>query len=255
MEPNQKSFHVVVVTDCTDFASLEIELALMRAFGERSQACNVLIAQSAPFSTENAAFILRQLAENAPDGTIFFPVVNGERREQRRLIARSNARDYVLIGRDTGALDWLLAEFPPREIYEIVGFDFKPFGGRTIYPEILSLFLDKGATSDAFKLIEKFEIEQLGTQNKIVHIDNFGNCKIHHHFDKWPAHGSVVEMGISRQRCLRAKVCTRVMSEAEGQLLIYPGSSLNGLTELAINRGSAAEEYDLRVGDRVDFAL
>src|SRR5262245_32517863 len=85
--------HIVVATDCSDFASTEIKMALLSAFRKRNLSCATEVVHTQEFSIENAAFVLRQLAEYSPPGTVFMPVVNAEPSEQARVIGRTRDRD------------------------------------------------------------------------------------------------------------------------------------------------------------------
>lgn len=215
--------NIVVATDCSDFASAEIKLALVSAFRARHLTCRIEVVHTQAFSVENVAFILRQLAEHSPSGSAFLPVVNAEPREQARVIGRTRDRDFVYVGRATGALDWLIGDLGSSDHREIKDIGFRPFGGRSIYPEILAAYIaGELSQQDAPTCI--FRVGPPCPSGRIVHIDNFGNCKLHRYLDNCTERSKALTVRVNGCRTFEARRCIRPMSEPPGVLLIYPGA-------------------------------
>lgn len=193
------------------------------------------------------------MASHAAPGTVFLPVVNAEPKEQNRLVGRAGSGDFIFVGRDTGTLNWLLSDYPATELNQIIGEPFQPFGGRSVYPFALAEYLSEDQKRFKFVPCTASELTELSTLNRIVHLDNFGNAKVHITPDNLPSFGEHFRIRVDGQRILEARSCQRVMSQKEGELLAYPGSSLDGLVELAVNRGNAARQYGLEIGSKIEI--
>ncbi len=245
---------LVIVTDCTDIAAVEIQLAISRELPSNDAEAIPLvgpIAPVAPLSLTNAAFITRLVAEALPPQSIILVVVSPLHGSIRRVAGRTIKKQITFLGRDTGVFHWLTQDLGCDELYEF-DREYQPFGGKHIWPAVVSEVLREGVPENSRPVhspeVQTFPL-QLGT---IVHIDNFGIAKM------WnPALGAQIEQSMqSRTMEMRnsagvtfqARIVTRLTEGRSGEWVIYRGSSL-GLPELAQTRGPGAPSIGLKIGD------
>ena len=160
------------------------------------------------------------------------------------------------LGPNNGVLSWVIEEFGIKSCVEL-----PIVKNNLLHPTFNGKYKFSVGVN---KLLKGKKIRELGTrfskqkiyirniaEGTIVHIDNFGNLKVK---GKRPKHrlGSDLSIKING-RTHYAKYGTEFYDVDEGELIVYPGSSLYGLPEIAINKGSAAEYLKLRIGDKVDI--
>lgn len=250
---------VIIVTDCADVAVNEIRMHLYKELRAEKVDFEIEPAVIAiPFSLVNCAFLVRLLADACVDSTILYVVMNPVRDQPERIAGRCINKDVIFIGRNTGVFGWLVQDLGCAELREISKQEYEPFGGKRIYPKALATVLKDRSIVNlgdylAPSLIREIDIPE-GT---IVHIDNFGIAKLKGSQEIFSrleiGQGDRVEVYINGKSRLVSLYNPRLMSGEDGEWTIYPGSSLNGIPELAKVRSNGAQELRLNIGDIVTF--
>ena len=112
-----KKKHIVCITDCTDIAANEIRSSLIPFTDERDDIVVEPIVPIEAFSVINANFVMRLMAEDYPEGTIFVIIFNPMKKRPASLIGRTEKKNLIFMGRNTGIFDWLTRDFGCKELY------------------------------------------------------------------------------------------------------------------------------------------
>lgn len=239
---------VVVISDCTDVAFLEMRGVISKYAGDVEYQIEPLVKVD-NFSIVNTEFLVRLIAENYPEGTIIMAIVNPEIDRPERIIGRTK-NNIIFEGPNTGAFAWLVEDFGVEELYEIFDNGFVPFGGKYVHSPTVGNYLSGMHLNE---LGEIFPAESLRpskiVKGTVVHIDNFGNVKLNYKLDKSLTDGikfNVRINGIDHEFLY----WRRMMERNDGELIIYPGSSL-GLVELGMVRGKLTDMIPIQIGDSI----
>lgn len=218
----------------------------------------------------NGAAILAEAVPYSPVAVhlaIVDPGVGGERRG----VAVETASGHLLVGPDNGLLPPAIdALGGPRGVVDISGSQFRlddpsaTFHGRDIFAPVAAALSAGVALADAGEEIDPHSLQRhpvsvprLEQHSAFAHVerlDGFGNIALDLTAEKIAGHplagaGRVSVGGRARRRvAIRATSFDQVQ---EGVLLFYEDSS--GRMALAINRGSAANGLELRLGDEVEL--
>jgi hypothetical protein len=212
-----------------------------------------------PQSVMHAALVLLASYRYFPDGTIFAVVVDpGVGSERKILAVRADA--YTFLGPDNGVLSPVVRENKGAKFYEIT-YRLKElsdtFHGRDIFAPVAGMLAAGKALKDLARkipAIAEYEIpvSRAVGPNKIagevVYIDTFGNAMTN-------IRRSAVR-GNAKIRVVKTVINGVSKSYAEkeaGQPLAIFNSF--DMLEIAVNRGSAARELGLKVGDEVSVEL
>jgi S-adenosylmethionine hydrolase len=240
---------LVPVTDCTDVAINELRASVHSHYtGDQVLSIEPNVAV-VPYSITNADFLIRLVAESYVERSIIFCMANFGQARPRRILGRTEKKDLVFQGADSGAFTWLIDEFGCAELVEIFDPGFRPFGGKYVHAPVLGQVAsgvdigELGTPIDPASLLRHEAAD--GT---LLHVDNFGNGKIKMTIDDLEPGSKVRLLGPGWER--EALVATRMMGEADGTFTLYPGSSL-GLAEIGEVRGPGLLSTDLRPGDRL----
>ena len=239
---------VVVLTDCVDVAWQGIRGSIYSNSTEYDVEIEPVVPVDS-YNIVNANFLVKLIAEIYPDNTIICVIVNPLKERTERIIGRTKRKNIIFEGTNTGAFGWLIDDFGCEELYELFDPGFVPFGGKYVHAPAVG----KAASGIKIsKLGNPFPVEKIRKQNplpgQVMHIDNFGNLKIFHKFDK-EIDGTEYEITIN-DKTFNMIFNTRMMARNDGELIIYPGSSF-GYTEIGTVRGNFAKEYDVKVGNIV----
>lgn len=201
------------------------------------------------FNPHAGAHLLAALAGGFPPGSVFVCVVDpGVGGPRQALATRADGRWYV--GPDNGLLSIVAGRAMETDYWRI---DWRPealsdsFHGRDLFAPIAAALARTGAPDDRLTRIESPEVRfDLSDLPRIVYIDHYGNA--------WtgirgglmaPGQSLAVKGGSLAHR-------PAFHAAAKGEAFWYVNSV--GLVELAVNRGSAAAELGLAVGDMVRLA-
>ncbi|TCT17493.1 S-adenosylmethionine hydrolase [Melghiribacillus thermohalophilus] len=238
---------VVLITDCTDVALLEMRGAIFsNASNDNFEIEPIVNVEN--FSIQHAAFLTRLIAEIYPPGTIIAVIVNPSQRRPERIIGRTKYKNLIFEGPNTGAFGWLIEDFGVEEVYEIYDPGFVPFGGKYVHSPAIGKAASGTPINELGSVFNKQSILPSPIQEgTIVHIDNFGNAKLKMNFKD--ENGALYKVLID-DKMYKFLYWTRMMERNDGEYIIYPGSSFD-LIELGIVRGNLAKELNLKVGDIV----
>src|SRR5680860_571016 len=245
---------VVLITDCTDVASIEMKLIIQfecQKLGITD--VSIEVVPISEFSIINASFLIRLIGEHCPAGTIFSVVINPQKNRSARIYGKTK-NGILFFGANTGALTWFLNDFGIEELYEVNDPGFVSFGGKYVHaPNVAKL--SAGIPFNEFG--KKFDINNITNLNiidgTIVHIDNFGLMKIMGSTPKYEE-GSRFKIFVNSTYKLNATFSNRMMSRDEKEWILYKGSSLHGMPELGTVRYKKGfEDIGFQIGDVVTW--
>lgn len=238
---------VVIITDCSDVAFLEIRGAIYTNTTSDDFEIEPIVKVE-NFSITNVSFLVRLIAEIYPEGTVINVVVHPSKIRGERIIGRTEKKGIIFEGTNTGAFGWLLKDFGCRELYELYDIGFVPFGGKYVHApavgKVLSgCRLEKLGTTFPISMVKDID-RDVGT---ILHIDNFGNIKFVGDLEGKNGDKYTIVIG---NRQYQAIYWERMMERNDGEIIIYPGSSFS-FPELGIVRGNAAEVLKINYSDKI----
>lgn len=193
-----------------------------------------------------AAYLLAAYASEFAKGSIFFCVVDPEvgSFNDNPVVMRLDNRWYI--GPDNGVFDLLVRRSSNIECWKI---NWRPekisstFHGRDLYAPICAMIAN-GIDIPGEKIQWRDKHQWPDDLNEIIYIDDFGNCMT-----------GLRAAEVKREALL--KVANRNLNFAstystasETDPFWYENS--NGLVEIAINKGSAAEALQLVIGSKVE---
>lgn len=237
----------------TDFGSGDIYAGQVKAVLQRLAppiAMIDLLHDAPAFNVRASAHLLAALVGRFAKHSVFFAVVDpGVGGESDAVIMHADERWYI--GPDNGLLSVVAARAGKGDCWRIV---WRPqslaasFHGRDLFAPVAATLAAKGS-------LPKDWIEHMGSLNiefggddlpEIIYLDHYGN-----------AHTGIRASGIPREALLvvgeRRLPYARVFSAAAaGQAFWYENSQ--GLAEIAVNCGNAAQSMRLVIGDGVGWA-
>jgi S-adenosylmethionine hydrolase len=209
-----------------------------------------LLHDAPAFNVRASAHLLAAMVGCFAEGSVFLTVVDPGVGGARNALAVC-ADDRWYVGPDNGLLSVVGARAVKGDCWRIV---WRPeqlsasFHGRDLFAPVAATLavqggLPKGWFEDAGTLDVEFGGDDLP---EIIYVDHFGN-----------AHTGIRASGIPREALLAVGELrlsyARVFSEvAEAAAFWYENSQ--GLVEIVVNRGSAAQLLQLKIGDGVAWA-
>lgn len=233
----------------TDFGCAGIYLGQVKAALERAAPGIPVIDlfNDAPaFNIRTAAHLLASLVREFPQGSVFLGVVDpgvGSRRTP--MVLRVDG--YRLVGPDNGLLSVFAARAAHVEAFRIA---WKPgrlsssFHGRDLFAPVAAKIAADTLPRDWLAPLPGLAID-FGPADlaEIIHVDRYGNAMTGLRAAGVPR-GALLTL--KRRRLARARTFSSVR---KGDAFWYANSQ--GLVEIAVNQGSAADLLRLRIGDRV----
>lgn len=248
---------LVIVTDCVDIAANELRASIINELGDNE---DIEIEPFVPvyeFSVVNCNFALRLMADIYPPGTLFSVIFSPSKERPKSFIGRTEKKDFIFMGRNTGAFDWLTRDFGCKELYDASGLftdlskQFLSFSGKLVTAPTIAKIAHGEDIKKLGTLVSSEEITRLNIADyTIVHIDNFGMMKFTGNLDNIQEN-DYYEVEINKTK-IKAIFCRRMMSQETGSWVIFPGSSF-GLLELGKVREYGACSIGAKVGDIIKF--
>lgn len=259
-----------IITLTTDFGLKDPYVAEMKAviLAISPKATIVDIThQVDKFDTLMGAYILASAYPYFPEGTIHVAIVDpGVGTRRRPLIIQTEKSRFV--GPDNGVLG-LAAKSTAHEkmsIYHITNREFMlssisdTFHGRDIFAPVAAHLANGRSPFDFGKEIHRMISPDFSKtirrrnrlEGQIIHIDNFGN--IITNFTAKELENSKIESKLHvkiGQVNLLMKLCKAYGDVRKEQPLAIIGS--NNLLEISVNRGSAAQRFNVHVGNKVSI--
>jgi len=237
----------------TDYGSGDLYVGQMKAVLQRlapGMAVIDLLHDAPAFNVRASAHLLAAMVGCFAEGSVFLTVVDpGVGAARYAVVVRADERWYV--GPDNGLLSVVGARTAKGDCWRIV---WQPeqlsgsFHGRDLFaPVAATLAVQGGLPKGWFEHAGTLDVEFGGDDlPEIIYLDHYGN-----------AHTGIRASGIPREALLAVSgqrlPFARVFSEAaEGAAFWYENSQ--GLVEIAVNRGSASQFLQLKIGDGVGWA-
>lgn len=236
----------------TDFGSRDVYVGQAKAVLARD-APGVpivdLLNEVPAFNVKAAAHLLASLAPAFPQGSVFLAVVDpGVGGARQPVMLRADG--YRFVGPDNGLLSVFAARAVHAEAFRIV---WKPevlsssFHGRDLFAPVAARVatdaVPQGWVVSCTGLSVEFGGEDLA---EIIYVDHYGNAMTGLHAGAAQHDAKIVAKG---RRFEHAAVFSAVPN---GTAFWYVNGQ--GLIEIAINQGSAAEQLELKIGDPVAWA-
>ncbi len=222
-----------------------------------------------PFDVAQGSYLLDQSAQEFPAGTIFVAVVDPEVGSDRQpLLLKTSAGKYY-IGPDNGlfsrvidregfAAAWKL----DQRAYYRAGTTSDTFQGRDIFGPVAAHLAQGTEPSrmgsplalNALELTSMHAPEIAGgiVSVEVLHVDHYGNVILNLPNGSEAAAkfhmGNLVRISIGRESFTGPMVRTYAESE-KGRLILLYGA--NGLLEIAMNQGSAADKLKIEPGTAI----
>ncbi|MHB1145557.1 MAG: SAM hydrolase/SAM-dependent halogenase family protein [Thiobacillus sp.] len=203
-----------------------------------------LLHEVPDFNPHAGAHLLAAFAAGFPPGSVFLAVVDpGVGTPRDAVVAMAAGRWFV--GPDNGLLSVVAARHADTRLWRIT---WQPdglsatFHGRDLFALIAADIARGEFPADKLSPIEKLNVEfDAGDLARVIYIDHFGNA--------WTGvRGVPPDARVSAAgRAFRHSESFGFVGKGEGFWFI----NSVGLLELAVNRGSAAEAFGLKVGDPV----
>ncbi len=204
-----------------------------------------LLHEVPDFNPHAGAHLLAALAGGFPPGAVFLAVVDpGVGTPRGSVVMQACGRWYV--GPDNGLLSVVAARAPDTRLWRIT---WRPevlsatFHGRDLFAPVAAALARGDFPQERLDGVDALGVEfDAGDLPRIIYVDHYGNA--------WT--GVRGEPSVARVRAAGREFargdCFAAVEKGHGLWFV----NSVGLIELAVNRGSAAATYGLRVGDRVD---
>lgn len=213
-----------------------------------------------PQNIQSAAFVLGACYHNFPTGTVFVCVVDPGVGSNRKAIA-VEAGEYFFVGPDNGLFSFVYKDRTRAFTLENERFYRHPvsptFHGRDIFAPVaahLSLGVpvaEFGPPADDPVKLSNIPVKQITNdefEGRVIHIDHFGNL-VTNITAKQASRAFKLEMGgrliVNRREFFAGA--------AAGEPFAILGSA--GFIEIAVDRESAADKLNAKVGTRVVMRL
>lgn len=247
-----------IITLTTDFGAADHYIACMKGvILQHDPTVNIVDVTHViqPHDVVHGAFVLRQIFDHFPEGTIHITVVDPGVGTTRRLIA-CRYEGQIILAPDNGLVSLVHRDYALQELREITNTRiFRPeisatFHGRDILAPVAG-YLAKGMTMDNVgPLINQLEMLNLerpaplangGIEGQVLYVDRFGNLIS----NISQADLETVDSDISRCQVyvgpLRVGAFRTTYGEVSpGEIVAIIGST--GMLEVAINEGNAATQ-------------
>lgn len=204
-----------------------------------------LMVDAPAFNISASATLLYAFSKDLPHGSIIIAVVDPGVGSGRGSCVIKTAK-HTYIGPDNGLFDVVVSKAPSFQTWQIITKHFqlsRSFHGRDLFAPVATMIqignVPPGVLHDSqycAKLKDKKE-------NEIVYVDGYGNLMT-----------NILVGELEQQQRLELAeqhICyAHVFSAVEkGQAFWYENSS--GLIEVAVNQGSAAQLYNVKIGDSI----
>jgi len=204
-----------------------------------------------PFSATASGYLLAAYSRIFPMGTVFVAVVDPGVGTQSRQPVVLHAEGRWFVGPDNGLFDALAAQCQLCECCPITWLPeglSASFHGRDLFAPVAATIANGGKWGDLVGEEYKLHLPQdKADLYQIVYIDRFGNATTGIRASSLERH-DVVRVGG------QVYAYARVFGDAVmGEGFWYENS--NGLVEIALNQGSAAQKFGLAIGDCVSVVL
>lgn len=255
------------ITLITDFGSADHYVACMKGvILQRSpQAALIDVTHSIqPHDIVHAAFVLRQVFEHFPIGTIHIAVVDPGVGSSRRILAARYSGQIILVP-DNGLLSFVHRDFVMEELRSIENHRLwrtevsRTFHGRDVFAPVAGHLSQGMPLENVGPMVRELQLLNIdrakrldggGVEGQVLYVDHFGNCISNISaadlgFVKSPPDRMVVQVGPLRV----GRLHTTYADVNPGEIVAIIGST--GMLEIAVNQGSAASQLRAAPGTLV----
>ncbi len=212
------------------------------------------------FNIKMAAFTLASAVPYFPKDTVHLAVVDPGVGSGRRAILIKTKRAYF-VGPDNGILMLAAQSQGIERIIELsnpnlmLPYTSNTFHGRDVFAPSAA-YADKGVKLGEFGQEMKNPIELSFSQvqqinsaliSEVIYIDGFGNI-VTNIKEKDMPNSKIVNIQLP-EASMKVKIGKAFADAKPNELIILVGSS--GFAEIAINQGSAASKFSVKVGDKI----
>lgn len=233
----------------TDFGSSDIYVPQVKAALRRSGATDILdLLHDAPaFNVRASAHLLAALSSQFDPGSVFLAVVDpGVGSDREAAIVMTEGRWYV--GPDNG----LLSVLASRSTTNFFRITWRPdnlsrsFHGRDLFAPIAAAIAKGEFPKDKVEQTRRLQVDfGAGDLAEVIYIDHYGNAITGLRASNLSA-GDRLRIG--GHTITPAEVFSKLNA---GESCWYENSV--GLAEIAVNRGSAAQQLNLSAGQTVNI--
>ncbi len=211
-----------------------------------------------PFHVSSAAFIIRNVYKQFPEGTIHIVAVDALNSPNSKVIAIKTEGHYF-IGPDNGLFSLVFSN-PPAEVYEItitqdntsLAFTAKDIMAKTaVHIAKGSSMADIGQEYKNHTQLTAWQpiYNDATIRTSVVYVDEYGNCIFNLEKDLFDRVGRGRKFSVDVKRNPVETISNTYNDVSGGELVaLFTGS---GLLEIAINRGNISELLGLKEGDSV----
>lgn len=234
----------------TDFGSGDIYVGQVKAVlqGLAPGIAVIDLLHDAPaFNVRAGAHLLAALADRFAPGSVFLTVVDpGVGGARSAVVVHADGRYYV--GPDNGLLSVVAARAHKSDCRRVV---WQPpqlsasFHGRDLFAPVAAKLAAQGGLPEGWLAHSGGLKVELGGDDlpEIIYVDHYGNA---HTGLRARGSACAASLVVGARRLNYARVFSEV---AEGEAFWYENSQ--GLVEIAVNCGSAAQLLGLKIGDEV----
>ena len=203
------------------------------------------------YNVKAASYLLPALSNSFPKESVFLCVIDpGVGSERYGCVARVDGRWYV--GPENGLFDILMSHADKVEYWRLPLADIHTsatFHGRDVFAPVAAALAMKQEPVDwvGVDLSDITSVFQQQDLAEIIYIDHYGNLITGLRFDHLP---EGVRLRIGKKPVNFARTFSDV---PESSALAYRNS--NGLLEIAVNKGNAAEYFNVSVGEHILFTV
>lgn len=211
-----------------------------------------------PFHVSSAAFVIRNVYHQFPDGTIHIVAVDALNSINSRVIV-IKAENQYFIGPDNGLFS-LVFSAPPTDAYEITiapDSSSLAFTAKDIMAKTAAHIAKGGNITDIGRPYKNYVLltawqpiyNDATIRTSVVFVDEYGNCifNLERKLFEQVCKGRPFIIDVKRNSI--EKISPTYNDVGGGELVaIFTGS---GLLEIAINRGNVSELLGLKEGDSV----
>lgn len=216
-----------------------------------------LTNQVPAFNLNNAAFILRHSYNHFPKGTIHLVMVNSENCKTQRMLAFSHNEHYFVVA-DNG-IPGLIFKDVPNEVYAFPFESTNSFSSLGSSVKAIESILSGVDLSSVAQIVSDFDkriqlratIENSAITGSVIYIDSYLNAitNVSHDLFERVGQGRRFEIFVQSQHNRVDKICKTYNEIDVGELLVLFNSE--GLLEVAINNGFAAQLLNLNIGSSI----
>lgn len=194
---------------------------------------------------KESAYLLSSLTSRVPEGGILFCVVDPGvgSDEDKPVMLKIDGRWYV--GPDNGLFDIAARQAKEIEAYEITWKAeslSNSFHGRDLYAPVCAMIANREeVSSNSFTWQDQHHWPD--DLNEIIYIDHFGNCMTGVRAGSF---NKQLVLRVGHQEIVNGNTFSDVK---KNKALWYENS--NGMIEIAVNQGNAAELLELKIGSHI----